>query len=115
MRRVRTAFRKRKPFPRPPSFMRNQGFYGTLFRKMKSGAEAMKWKILAVIAALGALSVSVFAQSEPPKELDILSNNGKSSEIPEPTRKQIHKALAEENAHRNWTSLFNSARGFRAI
>jgi len=60
----------------------------------------MKWKILAVIAALGALSVSVFAQSEPPKELDILSNNGKSSEIPGPTRKQIHKALAEENAQR---------------
>lgn len=56
----------------------------------------MKWKILAVTAALGVLSVSAFAQSESPKS-EIISNTGKSGEIPEATRKQIHKVLAEEN------------------
>ncbi|HVT54760.1 MAG TPA: DUF1236 domain-containing protein [Xanthobacteraceae bacterium] len=67
--------------------------------KWKDGADAMKWRILAVAAALGALSASASAQSESPK-VEIISNVGKSSEIPEQTRKQIHKALVEENMQR---------------
>jgi hypothetical protein len=77
---------------------RNQGFFGTLFRQVKNGADAMKWKILAATMALGAFSVSALAQSEPPKETEIISNTGKGTEIPKPTRQQIHKVLAEENA-----------------
>lgn len=58
----------------------------------------MKSKILAATVALSAFSVSALAQSEPPKEAKIISNNGKSTEIPKPARQQIHKVLAEENA-----------------
>jgi len=58
----------------------------------------MKWKILAATTVLSALPLIALAQSGPPKETAIVSNNGKSREIPESTRQQIHKVLAEENA-----------------
>lgn len=58
----------------------------------------MKWKILAATVVLGVFFISALAQSEPPKETKIISNNGKSIEIPKPARQQIHKVLAEENA-----------------
>jgi hypothetical protein len=95
---VRAAMKKRKPFPATPPFVRNQGFYGTLFREVKDGADAMKWKILAAVMSLALLSAPAFAQSAPPKEP--LQTAGKADGIPKEIRMKIRHSLGEQAPER---------------